>query len=692
MTQPQHENNPHDNQHQPLAKKIKNQHPNDLNTNCCFGVDIFSPSVICHILSPSKLLSEMISDNNLHTNVHISRYTEKSLQIMIYLFLIKLLNTCHKKFKLLIPKSVRTMTIMDQLGDYAEQVETAHKIPGFVGGGGMGAAVGFGGGAAVMMAPQNDDATSPPKNIIELLHQLSQQSLKGELGRYPIRYFLTLEQLEKEECPPEFFEPVLKLLNEHFTWNEQVLNEKVNHDGDMKLFIMGLYSLTRFCLSEIIELSMNFTIDSFSDIIGHYSIFLDNELLESISRKFMHWNGMTFLVKMKSLCVVHTEAHQTMTIQNEESSHHEIGDFTKISLDTHVHILKYVGDYRELLKMRRVCRYWNTMIVENDEIWKYCTYLTLLSDDLFKTFTSRTRVHALKKPSSQDATWMEYFFTSVQPLLELRDSIMEEKKWSVKTDCMIDLDLLENASTESMLRKSITSSVTSFYQFMNTDSGCVSKVGALPWIPKDCNILDIWKPNYQFIAQLNCKQLSSKCLPGFEFIPEKGMLYFFVDVKLDESDESDESDELIVTDTQCYVKYVPCEEESLHVAHAGLLHENHEYIIFSKDITLESNVTLDTCLFSKFETSEKLNLIEERVTSSLSSTRTQLQRMEEPFMFGKYQGHFSNSNDGIGENDMVLLETNMYLFGTSRIFSFIFVMDIQDLISWNFERVRLIVQ
>ncbi|KAL9652662.1 hypothetical protein ABK040_003965 [Willaertia magna] len=164
----------------------------------------------------------------------------------------------------------------------------------------------------------------------------------------------------------------LKNLNKNLNENLKNLNTVDQNEEKENLknyFIKKFATIILFIAEEVTELSFNTTIDFRSNVITckfiEFAVNCDQDLL-----------AISYLNNLQNIVDFSLNDFTTFTLQN-------VYFFKKLPKELFPTILKFITNYKNLLNLRLVNKYFNNFIVKDLDIWKYSIYYFLIENDKF---------------------------------------------------------------------------------------------------------------------------------------------------------------------------------------------------------------------------------------------------------------------------------------------------------------------
>ncbi|EFC41075.1 hypothetical protein NAEGRDRAFT_71080 [Naegleria gruberi] len=497
------------------------------------------------------------------------------------------------------------------------------------------------------------DSQEHCQDIHDLIMEICRKNLKGRLGEYPMTTLLPIEKVMEDES--EEGKSVERFIALYFNVNLSSLKQIEKQE---KVLAVGLKIIVCYVMGEIVELASNYTRDCSCFSVGQpaieNAIKYDSELLESLPSSICSISNV-LSVLVNNLFNQHTDSSQV--------SIREGPFFSSISPDVHSNILKFVGNVDDLLKMRTVCKYWNSLIVENDDIWKYCYHLTKIEDPLFLTFGTSRTLSDIRNFDSKG--WKNKFFSDIYPYISSRDSLVESK---MRTDSC-------DNSFREILKQSVSLSVN-FYREIFIFNSSIPTDGRRTKIGGNPNMIDkskLWKKRYAFIGQIDFSEISSfiDCQ-----LPKSGYLYFFAKIDSFQINASVPN----IDSYDGYVIYQDYQDNSTVPLVTGIEIDELTITKFANS-SLKLGLSLDTRVFAdskkEFEDYEYFN----HTSNCPSYIGT---------ICGQYTATFRNDLQ-TDKDDIILLSTNANYPGMPFDAQFVYTINRESLLKADFSAAKLFI-
>ncbi|KAL9657695.1 hypothetical protein ABK040_005048 [Willaertia magna] len=198
---------------------------------------------------------------------------------------------------------------------------------------------------------------------------------------------------------------------------------------------------------------------------------------------------------------------------------------SKLPIDIHSVILRFIDNYKELLELRLVCKHWNNLIVNNNDIWKYHCYYTLISDSLFPHCDTQSLPFTKFEKRFNVKFSFTLFFTKIKPFLNIRNYTIDDKNAKKhKLQSFNQQKGIEDYNFKSCIYINPTNLLFakgSTKVIDTTSNVSIISRAFQPDLPSGMKMKD----DETFYGQLNCKELS-KFFSG-SYLPETGMIYIF---------------------------------------------------------------------------------------------------------------------------------------------------------------------
>jgi len=323
------------------------------------------------------------------------------------------------------------------------------------------------------------------------------------------------------------YEQLMELILKNFDCNTAVL---VEEDRSVELVFVGLTAITDYLIAEVVELAGNASRDNMSAVIAvnslRMAITFDDEL-KLLMSGLMHVSpfDLSFLYGWD------TEELPSVTV-----STNKVGAFHVLPHELHATVLKFFDDAHELMSMRVICKFWNYLILKDQDIWKNLTFHSLIRENIFTTIDSsftmeemetilsnstsspnnRKSIHVkMIKHFMENNNWFNINYLLVRKNMMTLNFIRRKmKKYNIMQDSA-EFRLAVYGQTNHL--------VTDPMEIIGT-----SKSGGNPHIHKS-KMEDFTKlsEKFEFIGQINCKELSP--FLSARLLPKTGMIYFFIE-------------------------------------------------------------------------------------------------------------------------------------------------------------------
>ncbi|KAL9650607.1 hypothetical protein ABK040_016324 [Willaertia magna] len=238
-------------------------------------------------------------------------------------------------------------------------------------------------------------------------------------------------------------------------------------------------------------------------------------------------NDINMIQSFKDLTTLPIDGNTLMKQQQQLNNQLEKNDLlllhkllSKLPIDIHSVILRFIDNYKELLELRLVCKHWNNLIVNNNDIWKYHCYYTLISDSLFPHCDTQSLPFSKFEKRFNVKFAFTLFFTKIKPFLNIRNYTVDDKnaKKLKKQKGIEDYNFkscIYISPTNLLFAKGSTKVIDT------TSNVSIISRAFQPDLPSGMKMKD----DEIFYGQLNCKELS-KFFSG-SYLPETGMIYIF---------------------------------------------------------------------------------------------------------------------------------------------------------------------
>ncbi|KAL9647864.1 hypothetical protein ABK040_008137 [Willaertia magna] len=293
----------------------------------------------------------------------------------------------------------------------------------------------------------------------------------------------------------------------YFNFENQII-ENTNLDKNYLLEII----CRGFCvIGEIIVIEMLSKIQeasSFSELNNEFIFFKrikESASLDMYCFSLLFTNDFTIIQSCKDL----TTFIENDNIDNDIKQIEKNYLFKKLPIDIHSIILRFIDNYKDLLDLRIICKHWNNLIVNNNDIWKYQCYNTLIQNSLFTLCNTQSLpFKEFEKRFNVDQSFT-LFFTKIKPLLNFERFKKDSDESNVgnfpETNYSTCIYINPNNFSVS---KGSTKTVNNNNQFQ-------------PDLPPAMSM----KEDERCLVQLNCKELS-RFFSG-SYLPKTGMIYIF---------------------------------------------------------------------------------------------------------------------------------------------------------------------
>ncbi|KAL9653481.1 hypothetical protein ABK040_002114 [Willaertia magna] len=318
-----------------------------------------------------------------------------------------------------------------------------------------------------------------------------------------------------------------KFITKYFNINYDIFENKNYTNIDHK-YLLEIISRSFCSIGERISSEYLFIVKDYGTYYRNEFIHLNTIGIYIFSLQYLNFYCFPFLFNnnytiiqnnndLSTFTILENNLKKTIEIIKEEKQENELEDLmlffkptidlSKLPIDIHSIILRFINNCKELLELRLVCKHWNNLIVNNNDIWKYHCYNTLIENSLFNLCDTKSLPFIEFENRFDTNNAFTLFFTKIKPFLTFNNH---------KSCIYINPD---NISIYSNTKGS-----TKFINENYSNNLSIKKV-IQPDLPPGFTM----KEDEIFIGQLNCKELS-RFFSG-SYLPKTGMIYIYKNIK-----------------------------------------------------------------------------------------------------------------------------------------------------------------